>query len=125
MKPLITGVISLLLGLAVGWYSKRRHSEHENTQIVQQMVEAGESSDRERAVRAVRAIQLVESGEVEQAVQILATPIAHYYTVYTDAGSKEDQRAETRTLIEQLARTNQTIAARIAEFSTNHRTKSP
>jgi hypothetical protein len=125
MKTLITSIVSLLIGLAVGWYAERRHSEHEKTQIVQQMFEGAESSDRERAVRAVRAIQLIESGEARQAVQILSSPVAYYYTLYTDAGSKEERRAETRAVIEQLAKTNQVVAARIAEFSTNSRIKTP
>jgi hypothetical protein len=119
MKTPFASVVSLLLGVAIGWYAERRHAEHEMTQIVQQMVEGGESCDRERAVRAVRAIQFIQSGEIQQAVHILSTPVAHYYTLYTEAGNKEERRAETRALIEQLARTNQVVAARIAEVSSN------
>ena len=119
MKTLIASVVALLLGIAIGWHAERRHAEHEKAQIVQETVERGEISDRERAVRAVHAIESIQSGDTQQAVQILSTPIAHYYTLYAEAGSKEERRAETRALIEQLARTNQIVAARIAEFSSN------
>src|SRR5438552_8211097 len=113
MKARVACVVSLLLGVAIGWYAERRHAEHEKAQIVQQTVEGDESSDRERAVRAVRAIESIQSGDTQQAVQLLSTPVAHYYTLYTEAGRKEERRAETRGLIEQLARTNQVVAARI------------
>jgi hypothetical protein len=119
MKTLIAISLSMLLGLAIGWYSARGYFDHQKAQIVEQMVEGDESSDRERALRAVRAIESIESGNTEQAVQILSTPVAHYYTVYAEAGSKEERRAETRALIEQLARTNHVVAVRLAEVSSN------
>jgi hypothetical protein len=125
MKTLFTSVVSLLVGVAIGCYAERRHGEHDKTQIVQQMVEGGESSDRAGALRAVRAIESIQSGDTSRAVQILSAPVADYYTLYTEAGSKQERRAETRALIEQLARTNQVVAARIAEFSTNSRIKTP
>ena len=105
--------------MAIGWYAERRHAEHEKAQIVQEIVEGGESSDRERAVRAVRAIESIQSGDTQQAMQFLSTPIAHYYTLYTEPGNSQERRSETRALIEQLARTNQVVAARIAEFAGN------
>ena len=57
MKTLIASAVSLLLGLMLGWYLELRRAEHEKTEIVQQMVQGTESSDRERAARAVRAIE--------------------------------------------------------------------
>jgi hypothetical protein len=125
MKMLLTSVVSLILGLGLGWYFERHRAEREKTEIVQQMMEGGEGSDRERAIRAARAIQLIGAGQPQQAVQVLAFPVAHYYTLYTGAGTKEERRAETRALIEQLAKSNQIVAARIAEFSTNSEPKTP
>ena len=63
MKTLIASVVSLLLGVAIGWYAGRRHFHQEKTLVVDQMVEGGESADRERAVRAVRAIESIQSGD--------------------------------------------------------------
>jgi hypothetical protein len=128
MKILVVSVVSLLLGVAIGWYAERHHSEHEKTEIVQQMVEGGESSDRYKAVLAARAIESIESGNPQEAVRLLSTPVAHYYSVYTEAGGKDERRAEIRALIEQLASTNQVVAARIAEVmqaATTHSSKTP
>lgn len=117
MKTLIAASLSIVLGLAIGWYSARAHFEHQRAQIVGQMVEGNESSDRERAVRAVRTIESIQSGDTQEAVRILSTPVAYYYTMYKESGSKQERRAETRALIEQLARTNNAVAARIADLS--------
>ena len=111
-------VISLLLGLAIGWYVERCHSEHEKTEIVQQMVEGIESSDGEHAGRAVLAIQAIDSGDAQRAVQLLSHPVARYYSFYSNV-STNDRRNKIIAMIEQLARTNKVVSARIAEFSTN------
>ena len=95
MKALIASVVSLLFGLAIGWYIERGRAEHEKTQIVQQTVEGSETSDRERAVRAVRAIESIQSGDTQKAVQLLSTPVAQYYTLYTESGIRDEKRAET------------------------------
>jgi hypothetical protein len=118
MKLFVASAASLILGLGLGWYFGHHRAEQERTGIVKQVVDGGESSDRERAIRAARAIQLIESGQPQQAVQILASPVAHYYTSYGSAGTKDERRAETRALIEQLAKSNQVVAAQIAELST-------
>jgi hypothetical protein len=125
MKTFLASAVSLILGLGLGWYFEHHRAGREKTELVQQMVEGGEASDRERAVSAARAIQLIGSGQPEQAVQILASPIAHYYTLYMGAGTKEERRAETRALIEQLAKSNQVVAARIADLATNPEAKTP
>ena len=125
MKAFPAAAVSLILGLGLGWYFEHYRAEREKTEIVQQMVEGGESADRLLAVMAARAIQMVESSQSQQAVQMLATPVAHYYTVYTGVGTKEERRGETRALIEQLAETNQIVAARIAELSSKSEPKAP
>jgi hypothetical protein len=125
MKTMIASLVSLVFGLGLGWSIEHHRFQREKTEIVQQTVEGGETSDRERAVRAVRAIQSIESGDTQKAVQLLSTPIAHYYTLYTGPGTKEEKRPETRAVIEQLAKTNQIVAARIAELSSNLQVRTP
>lgn len=125
MKTLVTSVVSLLLGLAIGWYAQRRHFEHEKAQIVRQMVEGIETADREHALRAVRTIESIQSGDTQRGMQLLSSPVARYYTEYTEPGTKEEKRAETRTEIEHLAKTNHIVAARIAEVSSNLHVKAP
>ena len=63
MKTLIVSVVSLLLGLTIGWYIEHGRAERAKTEIVEKMVQGSESADGEHAARAVRAIELVESGE--------------------------------------------------------------
>ncbi len=125
MKTLGTSVACLLLGLVIGWYGQRRHVEHEKAQIVRDMVEGMETADREHALRAARAIESIQSSETQKAMQLLSSPVAHYYTIYTEPGTKEEKRAETRAVIEQLAKTNQIVAARIAEVSSNLQVRTP
>ena len=122
MKTLIVSALSLLLGLVAGWYVEYRHGEREKTEIVQQMMEGTESSDGEHAARAARAIQLIDSGETQQAVQLLSGPVACYYSIY-EAASTNDRRSKVRSLIEELARTNQVVASRLAEAATNSQIK--
>ena len=82
------------------------------------MVDGSESSDGEHAARAIRAIQLIQSGETQQAVQLLSGPIANYYSEYGASGVN-DRRSKLRSLVEELAKTNQLVAARLAEASSN------
>lgn len=124
MKIAIASAVALTLGLVLGWHYERHRAEREKTEIVQQMVEGLKSSDGEHAARAVRAIEFIESGEPQQAVRLLSGPIASYYTIYGVDGATERQ-SKLRSLIEELARTNQVVAARIAELTTDSQVKKP
>jgi hypothetical protein len=86
------------------------------------MVEAGESSDGAEAARAARAIQFIDAGQHEEAVRLLSGPVAHYYSVYGALNTNE-RRSKVRSLIEELAKTNQVVAGRIAEAATKPHTK--
>ena len=125
MKTVIPSLVSLVLGLGLGWYIEHHRSQREKTE--NRAADAGRRRGvRSRAaLRAVRAIQSIESGDTQKAVQLLATPIAHYYTLYRGPGSKEENRPETRAVIEQLSKTNQIVAARIAELSSNLQVRTP
>jgi len=124
MKTFLASVVSLILGLGLGWYLEHHRAEREKTEIVQQMVEGGESSDGEHAARAARAIQFIDSGQPQEAVRLLSAPIAHYYLEYGEL-SVNERRSRVRSLIEGLAKTNQVVAARIAEAATNSQIKTP
>ena len=118
MKRVIAAIASLALGVALGWYIEHHRAQREKAEIVQQMVEGMESSDGDGAARAVRAIQLIQSGETQQAVQLLSSPIASYYSEYRAVGAN-DRRSKLRSLVEELARTNQVVAARLVAAATN------
>ena len=67
------------------------------------------------AAVSARTISLIDSGQDQQAVQILSSPIAHYYHFYASSTFTNEQWLKLRAMIEGLARTNQIVAARIAE----------
>ncbi len=119
MKILLATVISLFLGLGIGWYIGHRQAFYYVPETIREAVAGIESSDGEEAARAVRAIQAIDSGDAQGAVQLLSHPIANYYLVNSDVGTN-DRRKRMIALIEQLARTNQIVAARITEFLTNY-----
>jgi hypothetical protein len=124
MRTVFASTVCLIIGLGLGWYFERHRAEREKTEIVQLMVEASESSDGADAARSARAIQFINSGQPKEAVQLLSGPVAHYYSVY-GALSANERRSKVRSLIDELARTNQVVAARIAEAATNSQIKTP
>ena len=117
VKILIGSGVSLAVGLAIGWSVEHRRAEHQKTEIVQQMVQGTESSDYEHTARAALAIQLIDSDEAEQAVELLSGPVAYYYSIYRDDTAQNERAAKLLAIIEQLARTNQVVAAQIVEVS--------
>lgn len=124
MKIAIASVACLAFGLGIGWFlGHRAYDRHITNEAVSTGLEAAETSDAYKAALGARAIECTESGETQQAVQLLSTPIAHYYTLYGDLDRSDERSAKLRKLIEQLASTNPIVAARIAESSNAARIK--
>ena len=120
----VATAIALFLGYTVGWRVEHRRAQRREAEMVQRVWQGMESFDAERAARAVRAIEAIESGEGRKALQLLRPPIAEYYSLYAEH-RRGAQGSNTLAMIEDLARTNQLVAAWIAEASTNARTKTP
>ena len=115
MKTLVASFIFLLFGLAVGFYAgNRSYHKHIADEAVQMLVESGESSDALMASISARTISLIDSGQDQQAVQMLSFPIAHYYYIYASSEFTNAQRLKLRALIDNLASSNQVVAAQIA-----------
>jgi len=115
MKTFVASVTFLLVGLAVGFYAgNRSYHKHIADEAVQMLVESGESSDALMASVSARTISLIDSGQDQQAVQMLSFPIAHYYYIYASSEFTNAQRLKLRALIDGLASTNQIVAAQIA-----------
>lgn len=114
MKTLIAAVLSLALGLFIGWHFGYRHARHETTAAVQQLVGTTEASDAAEAARDARAISSIESGDTKEAIRSLSAPVAHYYTVYGNLALNDERRSKVRGLIEQVAKTNQVLASIIS-----------
>jgi hypothetical protein len=116
MKTVVASVMSLLVGLAVGGYAGYwYYDRHTTNEAIKQMVEGGESSQALLAHLSAQTIGLIDSGQDQQAVQMLSFPIASYYFVYATSAFTNEQRLRVRATIEKLASTNQIVAARIAE----------
>jgi hypothetical protein len=126
MRTSIASTASLLLGLLLGGYAGHRFYERQVTnEAVHQMLQAAESSERERAARAVLAIEMIESDDTQQAVRLLSRPIASYYAQYADIRRHDEHSTNLIARIEQLAKTNAIVASRIAEAVTNSRSGMP
>jgi len=119
MKKLISGVIYLLLGLMLGWHFEQHYANKKMTEALEQGFEQVQASDRLEAARGIRAIQLTEAGDKEQAIEMFAWPIADFYVEFADTGPKDDLTVKMRAEIEQFAKTNDAVAARINEAITN------
>jgi hypothetical protein len=120
MKTLIASTVCLLVGLAIGVYAGYRyHERHWNNVAMQAMVESLESHDALLASMSAHTISLIDSGQDQQAVQMLSFPIASYYYVYASSRFTNEQRFKLRALIDGLASTNQIVAAQIAREMSN------
>ncbi len=116
MKTLIISVVCLLVGLWTGFYIAYRYwDRHSTNEAMQAMVESLESHDALMASMSARTISLIDSGQDQQAVQMLSFPIASYYYVYASSTFTNEQRLKLRALIDGLASTNQIVAAQIAK----------
>ena len=106
----------LLVGLAAGFYAgNRSYHKHMADEAIRQMVEQTESSDALMASMSARTISLIDSGQDQQAVQMLSFPIASYYYIYASSEFTNEQSLRLRALIDGLASTNQIVAAQIAK----------
>jgi hypothetical protein len=117
MKTLIASVLSVAVGLFIGWHFGHRHAGRQTTEAVQQLVETTEASDAAEAARDARAIGSIESGDTKEAVRLLSTPVAHYYAIYGDSSVTNERRSKLRGLIEQVAKTNQVVASSLSDAS--------
>jgi hypothetical protein len=120
MKSLLASAASLLAGFSLGWYIQNGRAKRETAGTVDQMLQTIQSSDGAEAARDVRAIDLIESGDMPGAVHLLSRPIAEYYWLYpAHAGTNDQRLARLRSAIEQLAATNQILAAEMTNAMVN------
>jgi hypothetical protein len=115
----IVSLVSLLVGIGVGWFvasrpnaKLTRHTRDlemtfDSIENVQEICMGGMAS------LSVNAIQCIDSGKTQEAVQWLSFPIANYYRDYGSRAGTNTQRFKLVARIEELARTNQTVAALI------------
>jgi hypothetical protein len=124
MKLITTSAFSLFLGILIGWLAQHGRSGNETDRVVAQMVQTIESSDATEAARDVRVISLLQSGETQKAVQLLCTPIAHYYYTYEAGSSASGERLQLHGMIDDLASTNSIVGIELTNRMANYNERS-
>jgi hypothetical protein len=117
MKTMVISLVSLLIGLCVGWYAGYTRPFHEGLKYLRTQEDAYESGHAMAASLAVDAIQSIDAGESQKAIQFLSFPIASYYSSYSIYAGTNAERLKVTARIERLAQTNQIVAARIKDFT--------
>lgn len=83
--------------MAAGFYiGYRDWHKHITGEAVARLVEYTESSDALMAAVSVRTIGLIDSGQDQEAVQMLSFPIASYYHLYASSTFTNAQRLVAR-----------------------------
>ena len=113
MKITIVSAVCLLIGLLIGLRLEHRHAEQEDIQIVDQFTQAYDSKASEEAARDVLAIGYVESGDKQNAAQLLSTAVAEFYCGYVRLPHNRKQTIQVLARIEQVASTNHIVADEI------------
>jgi len=115
----IISLVSLLVGIGVGWFvasrpnAKLTRHTRDLEMTFDSLVNVQEICMGGMASLSANAIQCIDSGKTQEAVQWLSFPIANYYRDYGSLAGTNTQRIKLVARIEQLARTNQTVAALI------------
>jgi hypothetical protein len=123
MKALIASMVSLLLGIAIGWYFEHRQAEREMIDAVKEV----QVLNRQEAGMDLKAIESIQSGDTQRLVQFFSYRVANFYswnmnlTQNSTATNDWNDKLTTELLnkIEQFARTNQMVAADI-KWNINH-----
>jgi hypothetical protein len=113
MKIITVSLVSLLVGVGIGWYFGYTRSDAQAAKEVGSVLEAQESGAAVAAVFATEAVGCIDAGDTQKAVQFLSLPIAHYWVGYAIRAGTNSQRLKVRSYIEQSAYTNQIVAAQI------------
>lgn len=119
MKTIIISLVALVIGISAGWYAGYTRPIAQDSRWMRAQEDAYESGNAMAASLAVDVIQCIDSGETQKALQFLSLPIASYYSTYSLHAGTNAQRLKVSSRIEQLAQTNQIVAARIKTL-TNH-----
>ena len=124
MKIIIASLVSLLIGSSIGYYFGYTRPTAKTDRYVWEQMHEMSDDDGAAAIVAMDVIPAIESGDAQKAVQYLSFTIASYYTTHAIQPHPDELRLKLRTEIEQLASTNQIVAARI-KASTNSLIKTP
>jgi hypothetical protein len=116
MKIFTISLISLLVGIGVGW-----HFGHTipAAQVAKKSVLKTDDywhnplapAEFSTAALATETIGYIDSGDTQRAIKHLSVSIAHYYAEFAYHPSTNEDLLKLRDRIDQLAQTNQVVAA--------------
>jgi hypothetical protein len=120
MKIIVTSLVSLLVGIAIGWYVGYSRPTAKYDRYAQQEMQKMKDEGALSAIYATRAIEMIQAGDTQKAVYALSFPIANYYVIDSRNPGTNETRLRIRSEIEGLARTNMQVAAQIKTTSSNY-----
>ncbi len=104
MKTVIViSIVSLLLGLGIGWFLGQRHGEQKQGDEMAQTVDGVMKLLDFEGASAVQAIRAIGTGENRRAVELLAEPVARFYMF--NRGQRFGRLKELMAQIDELANT--------------------
>jgi len=112
MKPIVTSLVSLLVGIALGWYFGYVQPNTKANREAMKQFAIIDADDSMAAAVAYRTFILYDAGETQKAMQSLAWPIGFYYR-YNKTRPLTQERSNFLAKIEKLASTNQVVATEI------------
>ena len=113
MKPASTLILGFAIGCAAGWYFGFVHPKSVADRHALQYMDKVEPDFSGSAIYAISTIPLILSGNTNGAIERLSHPIAAYYRFYALDPGTNDYRLRMRRTIDEMARTNPTVAASI------------
>jgi hypothetical protein len=120
MKTLIASIVSLIVGAVIGWSIGQSHGAPETSNVVQEMQQTIENSDRVAANTSMTAIGMIDSGATQESIKFLSAPIVRYYYTRALHADKDDApTAKMRDAIEALASKNPIVGEQIKNQKRN------
>jgi ribosomal protein L22 len=115
MKTLFLCLISLLVGIGVGWHFSRQQAESEFKDRVERAKDSIESSLRTGETKARQAAESIKTTEGGKAVKSLSKQIAAFYKTHAKSAQNDEQTKHVMSWIDQMAKTNKDIADAIQD----------
>jgi hypothetical protein len=113
MKTAIVSLVSLLIGIGVGWYFGYSRPNAVTMRDLRHEEAGYEVDDIRSAAFAVGAINRIDAGNTQEAVQWLSQPIADFWSHCQINPGTNEERLKLLSAIQKLSQTNQIVAAHL------------